>query len=211
MRLLYTPLVRSLESIVGYHPFSNTWTPSATRSRARFVSALTSPAGRTSPRIGAWKPACSPRYRVSAPGRICQAELAERYDHKHQKLSPRDPEKGLHRMATDVAKCIFRTVAAEGIKLDAGLFDPLLSAYKRKAEDTCRYYAADAAINGLTYDSREEKMAVATFVRSIRMAADAYLRDPLGRAFDPELEPGLAALPDFLNELREAVRLDNES
>ncbi len=42
-------------------------------------------------------------------------------------------------------------MAAEGIQLDAGLFDTLLSAYVRQAEDTLRFYAADAAINGLTF------------------------------------------------------------
>jgi glucosyl-3-phosphoglycerate synthase len=80
----------------------------------------------------------------------------------------RDPDRGLNKMAIDVAKSIFRTMAAEGIKLDSGLFDTLLSAYVRKAEDTMRHYGADAAINGLKFDRHEEEVALATFVRSIR-------------------------------------------
>jgi glucosyl-3-phosphoglycerate synthase len=212
MRLLYTPLVRSLESIVGYHPFLK-YLDTFRYPLAGEICLGVDIARRTHipSDWGVEAGMLAEVYRVSEARRICQAELAERYDHKHQKLSPRDPEKGLHRMATDVAKCIFRTVAAEGIKLDSGLFDPLLSAYKRKAEDTCRYYAADAAINGLTYDSREEKMAVATFVRSIRVAAEAYLRDPLGAPLIPNWNRVLATLPDFLDELREAVLLDNGS
>ena len=67
-------------------------------------------------------------FRNCAPKSICQSELCEQYDHKHQELSTRDPEKGLNRMATDIAKSVFRTVASEGIKLDSGLFDTLLSA-----------------------------------------------------------------------------------
>ena len=44
--------------------------------------------------------------------------------------------------ACDITKAIFRMMASEGIKLDSGLFDTLLSAYVRKAEDTLRYYSA---------------------------------------------------------------------
>jgi glucosyl-3-phosphoglycerate synthase len=148
-------------------------------------------------------------YRVSAVKGICQAELADRYDHKHQDLSPADAERGLNRMATDVAKCIFRKMAAEGIKLDAGLFNTLLSAYVRKAEDSGRHYAADAAVNGFLYDRHEEEMAVATFVQCIRSAANAFLEDPLGSPLIPNWNRVESALPDFLDELRDSVRLDN--
>src|SRR4030095_8267853 len=98
----------------------------------------------------------------SASRAICQSELGERYDHKHQDLSPRDGEKGLHRMATDIGKTIFRVMAAEGIKLDSGLLDTLLSAYVRKAEDTVRHYGADAVLHGLTFDRHEAEAAGAT-------------------------------------------------
>ena len=122
----------------------------------------------------------------------------------------RDPEKGLNKMATDIAKSIFRTMAAEGIKLDTGLFDTLLSAYVRRAEDTLRHYAADAAINGMTFDRHEEELAVTTFVRSIRSAAKVFLEDPLGAPLIPNWNRVQSALPHFLDELNEAVRLDNE-
>ena len=82
-------------------------------------------------------------------------------------------------MAMDIAQSFFRRMAAEGIKLDAGLFDTLLSAYMRQAEDTLRFYAADAAFNGLKYPRHEEENAVATFVRSIRIATKAFQEDPL--------------------------------
>ena len=75
-------------------------------------------------------------FRNSAPRAICQSELCANYDHKHQELSPRDPDKGLNKMATDIARSFFRRMAAEGIKLDTGLFDTLLSTYLRQAEDT---------------------------------------------------------------------------
>ena len=100
-------------------------------------------------------------------------------------------------------------MAAEGIKLDSGLFDTLLSAYSRQAEDTLRFYAADAAANGLKYVRHEEESAVATFVRSIRVATEAFQKDPLRSPLIPNWNRVESALPTFLDELREAVRQDN--
>src|ERR1043166_2181261 len=149
-------------------------------------------------------------FRSSAAKSICQSELCEQYEHKHQELSSRDPDKGLNKMACDIAKTIFRTMASEGIKLDMGLFDTLLSAYVRKAEDTLRYYSADARINHLEFDRHQEEQAVATFVSSIRAAAKGFLEDPLGAPLIPNWNRIQSALPRFLEDLNEAVRQDNE-
>jgi glucosyl-3-phosphoglycerate synthase len=136
-------------------------------------------------------------------------ELADRFDHKHQELSPRDANKGLNKMAIDIARCIFRTVAAEGIRMDSGLFDTLLSAYLRKAEDTIRFYHADAEINGLAFDRHQEELAVATFVRGIRTAARQFMENPLGEPLIPNWNRVESALPEFLEELRTTVETDN--
>lgn len=72
-----------------------------------------------------------------------------------------------------------------------------------------RHYGADAAINGLKFDRHEEEVALATFVRSIRAAARAFLDDPLGSPLIPNWNRVQSALPNFLEELNEAVRLDN--
>ena len=80
----------------------------------------------------------------------------------------------------------------------------------RKAEDTLRHYNADALINGMTFGRHEEELAVATFVGSIRAAAKAFLDDPLGAPLIPNWNRVESALPTFLDELRDAVRRDNE-
>jgi glucosyl-3-phosphoglycerate synthase len=149
-------------------------------------------------------------FRSTAAKSICQSELCEQYEHKHQDLSSRDPDKGLNKMACDITKAIFRMMASEGIKLDSGLFDTLLSAYVRKAEDTLRHYSADARINRLEFDRHQEEQAVHTFVNSIRAAAKAFLEDPLGAPLIPNWNRIQSALPRFLEDLNEAVRLDNE-
>src|SRR4030095_1019293 len=148
-------------------------------------------------------------FRNCAPRAICQSELCENYDHKHQELSARDPDKGLNKMAVDIVKSIFRQMAAEGIKLDAGLFYTLLSAYTRQAEDTLRFYSADSIVNGLHYPRHDEESAVATFVRSIRTAAKAFLENPLSTPLISNWNRVQSALPGFLDELNDAVRLDN--
>ena len=102
-------------------------------------------------------------------------------------------------------------MASEGIKIDAGLLDTLLSSYMRQAEDSLRFYAADAAVNGLTFLRHEEEKAVSTFARSIQIAAKGFLHDPLGAPLIPNWNRVQSALPTFLEELNEAVRLDNQA
>jgi len=148
-------------------------------------------------------------FRNCAPRAICQSELCENYDHKHQKLSPRSVDKGLNKMAMDIAKSIFRRMASEGIRLDAGLFDSLLSAYARQAGDSLRFYAADATINGLKYPLHDEESAVSTFVRSIQAAVAAFQDEPIEAPIISNWNRVESALPSFLSDLGEAVRLDN--
>lgn len=212
MRLLVTPLLRALKSILGPHPF------------LVYLDTFRYPlAGECCLDVDLVRRSRIPHdwaveigllaevFRNAAPRAICQSELCDNYDHKHQELSARDTERGLNRMAIDIVKSLFHRMAAEGIKLDTGLFDTVLSAYMRQAEDTFRSYAADAVINGLRFPRHEEEMAVATFVRSIRLASRAYQEDPLLSALIPNWNRVESALPSFLDQLREAVRLDNEA
>ncbi len=211
MRLLVTPLLRSLQSILGEHPF------------LVYMDTFRYPlAGEVSMDVDILRRTRIPAdwgveigmlaevFRVVSPKAICQVDLADRYDHKHQDISAKDASKGLNKMAVDIVKCVFRTLAGHGIKLDRGLFDTLLSAYVRKAEDTVRFYAADAAINGLNYDRHQEELAVSTFVKSIRGASEDYQADPLGAPLIPNWNRVISALPDFFETFNEAVDTDNK-
>jgi glucosyl-3-phosphoglycerate synthase len=210
MRLLFTPLIRSLQSILGDHPFLS------------YLDAFRYPlSGEASLDVDIIRRARVPSdwgveagtlaevFRVSSPKGICQVDMAECYDHKHQDLSSHDPSKGLNKMAGDIVKCLFRTLAGHGVKLDRGIFDTLLTAYVRKAEDTMRFYAADAEINGLKYDRHEEALAAATFVHSIRTASQEYLFDPLGDPMISNWNRVESALPQFLAALLRSVHSDN--
>lgn len=212
MRLLVTPLLRALKSIIGQHPY------------LVYMDTFRYPlAGEFSMDVDMVRRVRIPYdwalevgmlaevFRNSAPRAICQSELCENYDHKHQELSTRDPDRGLNKMATDIAKSFFRRMAAEGIKLDAGLFDTLLVSYVRQAEDTLRFYGADATLNGLDFPRHEEENAVSTFVRSLRIASKSFQDNPLSSQLIDNWNRVESALPDFLEDLREAVRLDQET
>lgn len=144
--------------------------------------------------------------RHRAPARICQVELCERYDHKHQELSPDDASRGLHRMAKDVIKHLLRTLAASGVGLSSGLMRSLLAAYQREAEDAIADSYAVATINGLLYDRHDEEKSVATFQAALRASVDEFVADPLGAPLVPNWVRVWAGVPDSGPRLLDAVR-----
>jgi glucosyl-3-phosphoglycerate synthase len=128
---MLTPLIRALKSILGAHPFlvyMDTFRyPLAEISldvdlvrRLRIPYDWALEVGDLRRYFGTRRPRPS-----ASPG------MCENYDHKHQELSGRDADKGLNKMAVDIAKTFFRRMAAEGIKMDRGLFDTLLSTHVR--------------------------------------------------------------------------------
>jgi glucosyl-3-phosphoglycerate synthase len=210
MRLFVTPLLRALKSLLGPHPFLvylDTFRYPLAGEVAMDIDHVRR--NRIPYDWGLEVGMLAEVFRNSAPRSICQAELCENYDHKHQELSVRDPEKGLNRMAVEIMRSIFRRMASEGIKLDQGLFETLQFAYTRQAEDIMRAYAADAAMNGLEFPRHEEETAVTMFSRSIREAAKAHVEDPMFWPLIPNWNRVESALPDFLAELNQAVMEDN--
>jgi glucosyl-3-phosphoglycerate synthase len=144
--------------------------------------------------------------RHRAPVRICQVELAERYDHKHQDLSADDPTRGLHRMSKDVVKHLLRTLAAAGVNLSDGLFRSLLAAYQREAEDAVSDSHAVAVVNGLAFDRHEEEQNVQTFTEALRASIDEFLADPLGAPLVPNWARVFSGMPDAAARLVAAVQ-----
>ncbi len=134
--------------------------------------------------------------RHRAPVRVCQVEIAERYEHKHQGLSASDPGRGLNRMARDVGSHLLRTLAAAGVVLSSGLLESLLAAYQREAEDAVADSYAVAAINGLKYDRHQEELNVHTFASALRGAIQEFHRDPLGPPLVPNWARVWAGVPE---------------
>jgi glucosyl-3-phosphoglycerate synthase len=143
--------------------------------------------------------------RHRAANRVCQVELADRYDHKHQALSPDDPTRGIHRTARDVVKHLLRTLAASGVNLTSGLLRSLLAAYQREAEDAVADNYAVATVNGLVYDRHDEETSVQVFTTALRASIGEFLEDPLGTPMVPNWVRVWAGLPDAGPRLLEAV------
>ena len=148
-------------------------------------------------------------FRNCAAARVCQVDLADNYEHKHQDLSAEDRTRGLRRMALDVAKTLFRTVAGEGVVFTRDHFRTLEVRYVRMAEDTIARYYADAMLNGLKFDRHSEELAVATFARSLREAAEEFIAEPLSATLIPNWNRVAAAIPEFFDLLLEAAAIDN--
>jgi len=147
-------------------------------------------------------------FRNCSISRTCQVDLADTYEHKHQVLSSEDPRVGLSRMATDIAKSLFVTLAAEGIVFTCDHFRSLEVRYVRLAQDMIARYYADAMLNGLKFDRHGEEIAVATFAGSLQRASAEFIAEPRGIPLIPNWNRVLAAVPEFFELLMDAVDKD---
>jgi len=132
---------------------------------------------------------------------ICQVDVAGRYDHKHQELSPDDASKGLMRMVNDITGSILRTLASQGAEITLGVLRSLESAYLRTAQDYVERYAFDAKINGFPYDRHAEEKAVEAFSRALVTAGEYYLENRLYAPLLPNWNRVVAAVPDVMDWL----------
>ncbi len=147
-------------------------------------------------------------YRNCATRRICQVDLCENYEHKHQPLSPEDPGTGLMKMAVDIAKTIFRNMAEEGAVFSEANFKTLCASYLKLAREMTKKYSDDSAINGLNFDLHLEGSTIEAFTNALEMASEAYMEDPLGRPMIPNWNRVTSAIPNFFDILMDAVETD---
>lgn len=151
----------------------------------------------------------SEMYRNYANNRLCQADIADTYDHKHQDLSAQDDQGGLSRMSIDIAKALFRKLATRGITFNSETFRSLKATYYRIALDFVETYHNDAVMNGLTLDIHTEEKAVELFAENIMKAGEAFLDRPMERPFIPSWNRVISAIPDVLEQLHGAVEADH--
>jgi len=210
-RLLVTPLLRSLQKVIGYHPlllfFDSFRYPLAGEfSMDVDMARINKIPGDWGLEVGV----LAEVYRNTSLRRVCQVDIAENYEHKHQALSEEDATKGLHKMCVDISKSIFRTLASEGIVFSNGFFKTLVATYVRTAQDMLKRYEDDAAINGLYFDRHQESLAVDTFTSGIKKAAEIITEDPLGVPLISSWDRVTSAIPDILMQIRKAVEEDNK-
>jgi glucosyl-3-phosphoglycerate synthase len=150
-------------------------------------------------------------YRNCAIRRVCQVDLSDNYEHKHQPLTLEDPNKGLLKMATDIAKCMFRTMASRGHTLTRDFFLSLSSSYLRIAQDLIARYEYDSEMNGLTYDRHMEGSQAEAFVRCIVSAGEQFFDTPMEVPHIANWNRVISAIPHIFALLIEAVERDNRA
>lgn len=210
-RLLVTPLLRAMKLIFGAHPY------------LEFLDSFRYPlAGEFSMRLdvindlripsdwGLEIGVLSEMNRNYAANQICQVDIADVYDHKHQPLSENDASAGLSRMSTDIAKALFRKLATTGEVFTTETFRSIKATYYRVALDFVEIYYNDAMINGLNVDRHEEEKAVELFAENIVKAGSFFLDNPMETPFIPSWNRVVAAIPDILDRFEAAVEADAE-
>ena len=148
--------------------------------------------------------------RSFSPQNICQVDLADTYDHKHQVLSIDDETKGLSRMSIDIIKTFIKKLATQGNTFSREKFRSLKATYYRSALDLIDIYRSDAIMNGLKFDSHTEEKAVELFAMNIMKAGEAFILNPMDTPFIPTWSRVKSAIPDFLGRLEKVVNDDNK-
>ena len=211
-RLLVTPLLRALEKTIGFNEFIS------------FVDSFRYPlAGEFSFRRRVLKDiripydwgleigVLSEMFRNYAGNRLCQVDIADNYDHKHQDIFFDDNSKGLSKMSIDIIKVIIRKLASQGEPFSMSIFRSLKATYYREALDFVQIYKKDALMNAYDIDVHEEETAVELFAKNIMVAGQVFLDSPMESPNIPTWSRVDTALPGFLNDLRKAVEQDNKS
>lgn len=209
-RLLVTPLIRALQEVVGNNPY------------LRYMDSFRYPlAGEFSFRTDVVRDIRIPSdwgleigvlsevHRNYSTNHLCQVDITDNYDHKHQSISFDNPEAGLSRMSLDISKTLFRKLASSGVVLSLDTFRAIKATYYRMALEFIDSYHNDAEFNGLSLDRHAEEQAVELFYQNIITAGETFFANPMEVPFIPNWNRVLSAIPDFLQLLEEAVEEDN--
>lgn len=205
-RLFFTPFIRALMRMLGHLPFLNyldsfRYALAGEIALRRDLAVAMRIPGDWGLEVGT----LGEVYRNMSLNRICQTDIAEAYEHKHQELSPHDSEKGLMKMAVDIAKSIFRTLAGEGVQFSEGFFKTLSNIYLKISHEAIVRYQNDAEINCLQFDRHAESTAVESFAETLKLAGQAFWNNPYEILLIPSWHRVVAAVPDIYDQLLEAV------
>ena len=149
-------------------------------------------------------------YRNYSTYRICQVDIADVYEHKHQPLSPEDKSTGLARMAREIAGSIFGKMSAMGYTFTTDRIRSIQATYHRMALDMLQSFYDDAMINGLQLDRHHEEEAIELFSTCLVDAGEDLVEQPTAVPFITSWDRIASAIPDFPARLHEAVELDTQ-
>ncbi len=209
-RIFYTPLIRALKKILGSNQYLEYLDSFRYALSGEFAFIRTLARGiRISPTWGLEVSMLSEVYQNTSFNRICQVEVMDTYEHKHQKLEKGNPREGLVKMATDIAKTLFRVLAHDGVVFSEAFFRTFLMTYLQEARYAVEKYNALSLINGLQYDRHGEIEAVEAFVEALQIAEEEFRENPIGVPMMSAWVRVRAALPNISEKIIAAVEADN--
>lgn len=211
-RLLVTPLLIALKNTIGNHSYIDYLSSFRYPLAGEFaMRTAILPDIRIPSDWGLEIGILSEVWRNTNERAICQVDISDAYDHKHQPLSEDNPNKGLSRMSSDIAKVIFRKLANHGQVFHQETFRTLKATYLRTALDLIESYYNDALMNGLYIDRHKEELAVELFAANIVEAGQVFLDNPLEAPFIPNWRRVQSAYQDVLQDIYKAVETDNDA
>jgi len=145
-------------------------------------------------------------YRLVRESRICQIELTGRYDHKHQQVGSAT-EKGLFKMASDIARTFFTHLASNGVSLNAEIFRTIRLTYLKHAREMVGMYESLAEMyeKRITFDFHEELKTVELFANAIDSGVLDFCDQHFGSPLIPDWKRVESAIDGILTDLVTAV------
>lgn len=184
-RLFYSPLIKALKKTYGSSEYLDYMDSFRYALSGEFAFIRTLARGiRISPTWGLEVSTLSEVYDNTSVRRICQTEIMESYEHKHQELKGANPDQemkgGVAKMSIDIAETIFRVMSQRGVTFSQESLTTLRTSFFHETRKAIARYDALAKFNGLNFDRKKEIEAVETFDRALHEACESFLADPLG-------------------------------
>jgi glucosyl-3-phosphoglycerate synthase len=214
-RLFYSPLIKALKKTYGASDYLEYMDSFRYSLSGEFAFIRTLARGiRISPTWGLEVSTLSEVYENTSVRRICQTEIMESYEHKHQELKNSEPSKelegGVAKMSIDIAQTIFRIMSQRGVTFSKESLKTLRTSFFQESRKAISRYDALAKFNSLNFERKKEIAAVETFDKALKKACKEFSKDPLGV---PSLSAWVSVrsvIPEISEEFVNTVSRDNK-
>jgi glucosyl-3-phosphoglycerate synthase len=214
-RLFYSPLLKALKLTYKTSNYLDYMDSFRYALSGEFAFIRTLARGiRISPTWGLEVSTLSEVFDKTSVRRICQTEIMESYEHKHQELKNSEPQKelegGVAKMSIDIALTIFMIMSQRGVTFSRESLTTLRTAYFQESRKAISRYDALAKFNNLDFDRKKEIEAVETFDKALSKACEDFIKDPLGV---PSLSAWISVrsvLPEISEDFIDIIKKDNE-
>lgn len=206
-RLFYYPFIRTLKDIFGTTNFLDYLSDFRYPLSGEFATFLSQARMLRYPSDwGVEVGLLGEMYRLVRVSQICQVELIERYDHKHQEIGA-SMEKGLNKMTTDIARTFFSHLSSNGVILSHDMLSTIRLTYLKHARDSVGIYESLAEMysNIVSFDFHEELTIIESFAQTIEAASVDFYQHSYGSPFIPAWKRVGAAINGIIGRLILAV------